>query len=75
VPFLGLSRAHDRTVLRLHELGHVVGLDHPADGHQITSSGVYDPPLRYQKGDLAGLALLGRNAGCTPLTRARSRDR
>jgi hypothetical protein len=56
---------HDRTVLYLHEIGHVAGLDHPADGHQIMTSGAYDLPARYQTGDLAGLATLGRQAGCT----------
>jgi hypothetical protein len=60
----GMTR-HDRTVLYLHEIGHVVGLDHPADGRQIMSSGAYGLPARYQKGDLAGLAQLGLAAGCT----------
>lgn len=55
---------HDREVLYLHELGHVAGLDHPRDGHQIMSSGAYNLPPRYQPGDLAGLARLGRQAGC-----------
>jgi hypothetical protein len=56
---------HDRGILYLHEIGHAVGLDHPADAHQIMSSGAYDLSLRYQPGDLAGLARLGRQAGCT----------
>jgi len=30
------------------------------------SSGAYDLPVRYQSGDLAGLAKLGRQAGCAP---------
>lgn len=55
---------HDRTVLYLHEIGHAVGLDHPRDGRQIMSSGAYDLPPRYQAGDLAGFAQLGRQAGC-----------
>lgn len=55
---------HDRTILYLHEFGHAVGLDHPRDGRQIMSSGAYDLPTRYQPGDLAGLARLGRQAGC-----------
>jgi hypothetical protein len=54
-----------RSILYLHEIGHVVGLDHPLDSHQIMSSGAYDLPPHYQKGDLEGLALLGRQAGCT----------
>jgi len=56
---------HDRAVLYLHEIGHVVGLDHPRDGRQIMSSGAYDLPARYQTGDLQGLGRLGRTAGCT----------
>jgi hypothetical protein len=56
---------HDRAVLYLHEIGHVVGLDHPADTRQIMSSGAYDLPIRYQKGDLEALAQLGLKAGCT----------
>ena len=60
-----LMTRHDRTILYLHEIGHVVGLDHPTDNHQIMSSGAYDLPLRYQSGDLAGLVQLGRQAGCT----------
>ena len=51
--------------LLLHELGHVVGLQHVADIHQIMypvfgsySSGVY------QAGDLTGLGRVGRHAGC-----------
>jgi hypothetical protein len=57
---------HDRAVLYLHEIGHAVGLDHPRDDRQIMSSGAYDLPVRYQSGDLAGLARLGRQAGCAP---------
>jgi hypothetical protein len=30
------------------------------------SSGAYDLPTRHEKGDLAGLALLGKKAGCSP---------
>jgi hypothetical protein len=55
---------HDRTLLYLHEIGHVVGLDHPRDQNQVMTSGAYDLPPAYQKGDLEGLALLGRRAGC-----------
>lgn len=60
-----LMSRHDRMVLYLHEIGHAVGLNHPADGRQIMSSGAYDLPAQYQPGDLAGLARLGRQAGCT----------
>ncbi|WP_233517627.1 matrixin family metalloprotease [Geodermatophilus marinus] len=48
----------------LHELGHLVGLDHVADPGQLlypTSSTVLD----YAPGDLTGLAALGRGE-CVP---------
>src|SRR4051794_13990591 len=48
----------------LHELGHVVGLDHVADRSQIMFATVTDKPAAYGSGDLAGLALLGRGQGC-----------
>jgi hypothetical protein len=47
-----------------HELGHLVGLAHVKDPHQIMwprASAV----LEYQSGDLAGLAELGRGS-CAP---------
>lgn len=57
----GLTRGN----LLLHELGHVVGLAHTDDAGQLM-----DPVLSertgagFADGDLAGLALLGRAAGC-----------
>lgn len=50
-------------VLR-HELGHLVGLDHVDDRDQLMYPTV-GAPVTYQKGDLAGLALLGQGA-CAP---------
>jgi hypothetical protein len=51
--------------LLLHELGHAVGLQHVADRHQIMYPvfGSYSPGV-YQSGDRAGLARVGRTAGC-----------
>jgi hypothetical protein len=58
---------YDRLVwVLLHELGHVAGLGHPEDADQVMYRSVADvpgdPDLR--DGDRAGLAQLGRPAGC-----------
>ena len=50
----------------LHELAHAVGLDHVESTSQVMHS--YEGSFRsYQPGDLAGLKLLGREAGCNPV--------
>ena len=48
----------------MHELGHVVGLDHVTDTAQIMYPTVTDKPAVYAAGDLAGLQQLGRANGC-----------
>jgi hypothetical protein len=50
----------------LHELGHVVGLGHVARSDQIMFSelGVQRGQAEFHAGDLAGLRLVGREAGC-----------
>ena len=52
----------------LHELGHLVGLGHVARSDQIMFSelGVQRGRAEYHGGDLAGLRLIGREAGCLP---------
>jgi hypothetical protein len=47
----------------LHELGHVMGLDHPADSHQLMAATLPNVSS-YQSGDNTGLVRLGRTAGC-----------
>jgi len=48
----------------LHELAHVVGLDHVTDRTQLMYPVVPAIPAAYAAGDRRGLALVGRNAGC-----------
>jgi hypothetical protein len=47
----------------LHELGHVMGLDHPADSRQLMAATLPNAAT-YQAGDDTGLVRLGRSAGC-----------
>ena len=51
----------------LHELGHVLGLDHVDDVTQIMSSDPGSGPVRFGDGDLAGLRAIGAEAGCRPV--------
>jgi hypothetical protein len=65
---LSKSRTPDRTVaeaIALHELGHLVGLDHTSDRHQIMYSEAQFNVRDYGVGDLKGLSLLGKQA-CFP---------
>ena len=50
----------------IHELGHLVGLGHVARSNEImfTELGVQIGDAVFQPGDLMGLRLLGREAGC-----------
>lgn len=59
------GEARARAVVQ-HELGHLVGLDHVADPHQVMfSGGSSDPPTEWGSGDLAGLHALGKG-DCFP---------
>ncbi|GAC1444427.1 MAG: hypothetical protein NVS3B26_01720 [Mycobacteriales bacterium] len=50
----------------LHELGHVMGLDHPADSRQLMAATLPNVPT-LQAGDNTGLVHLGRSAGCVTI--------
>jgi len=59
---LALAQLRDRAVARavlLHELGHLVGLNHTADSRQLMHSESQIGVTDYAAGDLRGLALLG----------------
>jgi hypothetical protein len=57
--------AHVRTAALLHELGHAVGLNHAILTSEVMYPSVSDAgPNYYSAGDLAGLAKVGRPAGC-----------
>jgi hypothetical protein len=58
--FATASPAQARRVV-LHELGHLVGLDHAGDDGQLM--GAHGEPTAFQQGDLEGLAELGPRSG------------
>jgi hypothetical protein len=69
-PQLSLASTPDRGVVRaiiLHELGHLMGLDHTSDRGQIMFSESQFNVRDYGEGDLRGLAKLGTQA-CFPET-------
>lgn len=51
-----------RQVLFMHELGHVLGLDH-APGPNVMNPTLEPDVMQFSAGDLAGLKLVGRQAG------------
>lgn len=62
-----VNRKNDPALVKsvlMHELGHVVGLDHVDDPDQVMTA-VHDKPVRsWGAGDLTGLSKVGRSAGC-----------
>jgi len=60
------SSAALRTQLYLHELGHVMGLDHVESVMEIMHTPFVVSLTSYQPGDLTGLKKFGIGAGCIP---------
>lgn len=60
----GPSGSRGREIM--HELGHVVGLDHPreADRQEVMYPELTRQPARWGRGDLAGLRIVGAGGGC-----------
>lgn len=51
----------------LHELGHLIGLDHVKDPAQLMAPTPGFGPVHLGDGDRAGLAALGADGGCLPV--------
>jgi len=61
----GFGPGTTRGNLILHELGHVMGLDHVRDARQLMNPAITSrSPNGFAAGDRAGLAELGPEAGC-----------
>jgi hypothetical protein len=65
-PALGFGEGTSWGRVFIHELGHIVGLGHVARSDQIMFSelAVQQGRAEFHAGDLAGLRLVGRDAGC-----------
>lgn len=66
--------ARKQYVVALHELGHLLGLDHVRDRRQVMNPVLAEPgPRHLGAGDRAGLRRVGRAAGClSPAPRPRT---
>lgn len=53
----------------LHELGHLVGLDHVEDPRELMFAYPGFGPVEFGPGDLAGLAAVGADGGCLSVPR------
>jgi hypothetical protein len=61
-PGFGAGRTWGKVIL--HELGHVIGLDHVDDPAEVMNPSLVSSPANWGVGDLAGLRKLGSLAGC-----------
>jgi hypothetical protein len=60
----GFGQGVPHGLVLMHELGHVLGLGHPRNRHQIMTPGAPQPASVWGAGDLRGLRALGRAGGC-----------
>jgi hypothetical protein len=61
----GFGAGQSRGVLLMHELGHAVGLGHAHDERDVMFPVITTASrAKWGPGDLAGLALVGKGAGC-----------
>lgn len=58
----------------LHELAHLVGLDHVEDPRQLMHPAPGFGPVEFGDGDLAGLAAVGADGGCLEVPEPRDLD-
>jgi hypothetical protein len=64
--FGATGRSGSRGRALMHEMGHVVGLDHPvrSDRQEVMNPELLPRPAHWGKGDLAGLRVVGASGGC-----------
>jgi hypothetical protein len=63
------DRARSWGATLVHELAHVVGLDHVEDPSQLLHVHPGEGPVAFGPGDRAGLAAVGAQHGCRPVPR------
>lgn len=61
------SRHGSWGAIMLHELAHLVGLDHVGDPRELMYPEPHPGPVAWGPGDRAGLAHVGARGGCLPL--------